>query len=279
METDVDCGGFCGSCEEGKDCKYDGDCATNNCAGGKCGPIYTCMNLKKDGSETDVDCGGPDCPGCPLNWFCVENNDCLSLSCSLGACIESSCDDGSLNQDETDVDCGGKVCPKCPDGKQCTTGLDCVSSSCKQGVCGECIADCTDKQCGNDGCGGACGTCGLDGYCNEGACAVGDGHCENDYDMEIILNGNDDDHDPAVQAAILCTMDQCLMDLTCIANCLEEGIGISEPCAGCYADVGLCAFTSCQNNCVMDSSSAKCVLCVEDGCLDDLPDCSGLIYR
>lgn len=71
----------------------------------------TCDYGIQNGDETDIDCGGPECPACP------------------------TCDDGIQNGDETDVDCGGPECPDCPtcdDGIQNgdETGIDCGGSNC-----------------------------------------------------------------------------------------------------------------------------------------------------
>jgi hypothetical protein len=49
----------------------------------------SCFNGIKDGTETGVDCGGPDCGACP------------------------TCDDGIKNGAETGVDCGGPDCDAC----------------------------------------------------------------------------------------------------------------------------------------------------------------------
>ena len=46
----------------------------------------TCYNGVQDGSETDIDCGGPNCPACP-------------------------CEDGIQNNGETGIDCGGPCQP------------------------------------------------------------------------------------------------------------------------------------------------------------------------
>ena len=88
---------------------------TNICISGG-GP--TCTDGVQNGNETDVDCGGPDCPACP------------------------TCTDGVQNGNETDVDCGGPDCPACP---TCTdetqngqeTGVDCGGPDCPPcaGVC------------------------------------------------------------------------------------------------------------------------------------------------
>lgn len=43
----------------------------------------SCSNLTQDASygETDVDCGGLECPSCDLNKSCKLSTDCLSLKC------------------------------------------------------------------------------------------------------------------------------------------------------------------------------------------------------
>lgn len=38
---------------------------------------------------------------------------------------------------------------------------------------GGCIPSCAGRSCGDDGCGGLCGSCGPDTYCNAGACVSG----------------------------------------------------------------------------------------------------------
>ena len=49
----------------------------------------SCFNGIKDGTETGVDCGGPDCGPC------------------------ATCDDGIKNGQETGIDCGGPDCEPC----------------------------------------------------------------------------------------------------------------------------------------------------------------------
>ena len=116
-ETDVDCGGSaCPPCGDGKACRMRGDCASGLClnnvciaSGGDAGAApdlsmaakdgdmaatssdmataMTCMDGKKDGQETDVDCGGPMCPKCDTGRKCVAAADCQSGRCSkVGQC-------------------------------------------------------------------------------------------------------------------------------------------------------------------------------------------------
>ena len=65
--------------------------------------------------------------------------------------------------------CAGKVCGEDGCGGQCGT---CAGKQdvCANGLC-VCQPDCTGKACGDDGCGGSCGTClGEQMACVEGAC-------------------------------------------------------------------------------------------------------------
>ena len=39
-------------------------------------------------SETDVDCGGDDCPRCNVGLTCTENDDCSSFTCVSSVCAE-----------------------------------------------------------------------------------------------------------------------------------------------------------------------------------------------
>ena len=95
----------------------------------------TCSDGIKDGTETDIDCGGATCPKCASGLHCLSGNDCLSGVCSGGICQVPSCSDGVKNGTETDVDCGGASCPKCTGGKNCIVNTDCVSNSCVTGHC------------------------------------------------------------------------------------------------------------------------------------------------
>jgi hypothetical protein len=83
-ETDVDCGGpHAPKCADGKTCVGDGDCATGYCPldTTKCAaPRYD--DAVKNGSETDVDCGGAGAGAVKCN----EGKACLVDSDCRGAC-------------------------------------------------------------------------------------------------------------------------------------------------------------------------------------------------
>jgi WD40 repeat protein len=106
-----------------------------------------CMfNGEQDGMETDVDCGGPDCPKCSGGKMCGGNEDCISQACVVfGDNVERCeppgfCFDGEFNGDmgETDLDCGGPcqgcINDQCNVMEECAEGLMCDIDN---GVCGE----------------------------------------------------------------------------------------------------------------------------------------------
>ncbi len=98
-ETDVDCGGPCPPCEEGKRCEHDDDCMTGFCANGVC-KVPTCDDGFQNQNETDVDCGGPNCEPCGAGKSCIVDDDCAGdKKCENGVCVTS--DEGEVCYAET----------------------------------------------------------------------------------------------------------------------------------------------------------------------------------
>ena len=111
------------------------------CLRGACDVLTTCSDARKNGDESDVDCGGTKCDPCAIGKKCIFNVDCQSNLCQNGIC-QPSCTDMIKDQDETDVDCGGSCPAKCSDGKRCGINIDCQSSRCDLST-KKCIS-CTD---------------------------------------------------------------------------------------------------------------------------------------
>ncbi len=186
-ESDVDCGGgTCEGCEIGQGCRTSADCMGDlscdpesaTCTSG------SCMDGVKSGDESDVDCGGTECPTCPTGGDCNEGSDCESGVCMGGACMAPSCGDGVTNGDE----------PCDPNDPNTPCNPDCTSPNCgdnevgpgedcdQGGETATCDANCTAVECG-DGTlntsageicddGGETATC--DGDCTPAEC--GDGY-------------------------------------------------------------------------------------------------------
>jgi mannan endo-1,4-beta-mannosidase len=112
------------------------DCVTGVCTGGKC-QAERCDDSVRNGTETDVDCGGPSCGKCAVDLYCVVNGDCQSGVCNgtPKKCQPPNCDDSVKNQTETDVDCGGICGATCVAGQACLSAGDCQSASCASGTC------------------------------------------------------------------------------------------------------------------------------------------------
>lgn len=124
----------CVRCVDGSDCASQICTDQETCAASGCG------DGAKNGSETDVDCGGGGCSPCPTGDACAKDGDCVSGNCAAGKCAPS-CTDGVKNAGESDVDCGGTKCAPCDVGQACGGGADCVTGSCVSGFCA-----CTGKH-------------------------------------------------------------------------------------------------------------------------------------
>jgi hypothetical protein len=133
-ETDVDCGGpSCPPCADTQMCKVGTDCQSKVCnpATLTCS-TPTCFDGVQNGTETDIDCGGPACAPCADGKMCLVGSDCQSKVCNptTQTCSTPTCFDGVQNGTETDIDCGGGTCPACASGKKCLVNADCVSGTC-----------------------------------------------------------------------------------------------------------------------------------------------------
>jgi hypothetical protein len=150
--------------------------------------VGSCDDDKKNGGETDADCGGP-CAPCGTGRTCTSGADCSTGVCALDVCAAPSCSDGVKNGDEGDIDCGGfdSNCDFCVDGRHCNVAYDCESDSCVDGVCA--APSCTDGSLNGDeadvDCGGTCPLkcasglgCFEDIDCVSGVCDINSGLCQ-----------------------------------------------------------------------------------------------------
>lgn len=126
---------------DGVPCSGDADCGPDQrCQDGACVPdsaTASCDDGRQNGSETDIDCGGPACPACADGQSCAADGDCQSGFCDAGSCSPQAdhCSNDSRDAGETDVDCGGADCPPCPLAAGCLADADCYSGLCQQDSC------------------------------------------------------------------------------------------------------------------------------------------------
>ena len=236
---DDGCGGDCGKCAGDLKCHASGRCVPK---GWTCNPQFYAA-----GDACDCGCGAydADCDdstafisGCGSLQKCGKTGVCEDKVPKAWTCAATSY--GAL--DACNCGCGAPD----PDCKQDTLGVvGCKTGEvCKDdGTCSTCTPACKDKECGDDGCGGSCGTCSSGGKtaCDAGKCV-----------------------DPCKPAPLVCKT----------AECGTDGCGGS--CGACPAwaacDSGQCkavplaeAATSCVNKCGSKADSG--CLCTP-GCKD-----------
>jgi len=143
-----------------------------------------CRNLKKDGDETDIDCGG-SCLDCANGESCRLDSDCVNDFCnSSNKCASPSCDDDVRNGRETDVDCGGN-CRSCDVNKYCSKDSDCKTNNCDASTekCAETVDSCENNRLDVDetdtDCGGSCPGCGVGEDCDSDSDCISTTECKN----------------------------------------------------------------------------------------------------
>ncbi len=256
----LDLNGLDASGEGGSDATTDGSGPHGDGAPG------SCTDGVEDGSETGIDCGGPQCLArCPTGGGCTTGSDCQSMVCDPTAfhCEAPTCTDGVKNGAETDVDCGGSACSPCGNQRGCDVASDCVSMLCAMM---KCIApSCTDHvKDGNEtdvDCGGPdCSPCATgDGCLAMRDCVSGD-YCASTMTC-------------AAQGALgaMCAADDacgsgnCVDDVCCdtpaascdgckacnlagsVGTCSNVPLG-SDPHAACTANAAMCEAETCQGD-------------------------------
>ena len=150
-----------GQCQAGQVCELDrGECV-----------VASCTDTAQNGNETDIDCGGSDCPRCAAGARCELPSDCLNDACNDGRCVPELCGNGTVDPDEA-----------CDDGgESATCDADCTPVECRDGVrnatAGE---ECDDGNASNnDNCTNECrlASC-SDGFRNADELDVDcGGHC------------------------------------------------------------------------------------------------------
>jgi hypothetical protein len=199
----------------------------------------TCTDTVKNGTETDIDCGGGACMTCQPGKGCAANGDCVSGVCTNGVCSMASCSDGVKNGTETDKDCGG-ACGPCATGGVCVVAKDCASGVCTGGVCQ--APTCTDivknqtetdVDCG----GGTCGKCAdskgcsLASDCQSAVCKSG--VCQVPTCFDGAKNATETDVDCGGGACNVCNV--------------GKACGAGSDCSTALCTGGVCtAATSCK---------------------------------
>ncbi len=248
-------------------CPAGGECRNGACV------FDTCSDSTRDGTETDIDCGG-DCPGCIPGKVCMVDGDCASRHCAQGFCQAPTCSDGLRNGGEGDVDCGG-ACPPCIDGRTCANGSQCVSGSCVMGVCT--AATCMDLVKNGDesdiDCGGGCPTACANGkgckqatdctseHCSQGQCAAA--QC-----FDGMKNGDETDLDCGGSCPGCAPMSPCVVNSDCASHLCNAGKVCTAPSCSDLVKNGTESGVDCGGSCPACGPGQGCA---------DAGDCTSLV--
>jgi len=183
--------------------------------------------------------------------------------CDRGGCIDDrSGGDSDCRPDRQE---GDSRCFECiPDSDILTVDL------CPDGEYVPCLPDCDGKECGDDGCGGVCGTCpGADDVCEEGKCNP---PCEPDCDgKECGDDGCGGVCGTCPEAAKICEEGKC--KAPCEPDCDGKQCGDD----GCGGECGECGpGTVCEENtCLECNVDCEGKECGDDGCGGYCGICTG----
>lgn len=145
-----------GSCVE---CVDDNDCSGSHASCLNNNTCISCSDGEKNGAETNIDCGGPDCEPC-MGMTCIKDSECGGGVCVDGVCCESSC-----TQTCKACNVPGKEgqCASLPSGTEDPGNCD-TTKACSGGFGAKCLLkngqSCADDgQCLSDNCALASNTC------------------------------------------------------------------------------------------------------------------------
>ncbi len=272
---DDDGGNVCDGAGECVECLNTEDCDANEVCdvpSNTCFPEQ-CFDGVENGSESDVDCGGPDCPGCENGDACVDFGDCVSQFCDNFLC--APCGDDGDCQSTDFCDSADNCVAKGDPGDSCGAPNECLSDECADGVCCDTACDGTCEACDLVGTEGTCtphpaGTdpeteCGASDSCN--GLAAPDTECSCD---DGIVNFNESDIDCGGGTCPTCADgDDCnngadCTSLVCDVTCQTPicGDNVQHVALGEVCDDG--------NNVDGDGCSANCLS--DETCGNDIID-------
>ncbi len=276
VSGDEGTGMMCGNgvCDPGEDCAscpVDCGCADGAvCKNGVCTQV---IEDARDSTQADDGVAGQDVPKD------VPGDDGTGMICGNGVC------DPGENCDSCPQDCGCTAGQLCYQGSCCTPktcadmGYECgqhqgnCGKTLKCGICTQhansycdangkcgCHADCTGKECGDDGCGGSCGVCPANEECNHGQCTC--------LDDKPRCNG------------VCCPKgDICYGQGCCTPkSCEEQGFECGQQSDGCGSNID-CGKCDEFANSYCDAGKCKCTPacdnkeCGDDGCGHSCGEC------
>ena len=206
-----------------------------------------------------------NCP-CKYGWTCIDDvcrKYCESFShCPEGYyCFEQGyCLPFGKIDPDCIPDCDGRECGNDGCGGSCGScpdGESCLSDQCVEGTC---VPSCQGKDCGDDGCGGICGSC----YTASGALApelcLAWGKC---CKQDCVGKQCGGDGCGSLCAECPGDSDVCIDGLCCTPDCDELQCG-PDGCGGTCGECTVCGQTCEDGKCLDTACQNK--QCGDDGC-------------
>ena len=229
---DDGCGDVCGTCPDPQVCTPDGLCETPVVCGDD-----ACDAAEEDCQSCPADCGA--CTGCEV----TGEPGCSGCTCEVFVCdfMPSCC---GVAWD----DMCAMLCEIGPDG------------------CG-CAPQCDGKECGDDFCGGSCGSCDINWSCIQGSCSPLPILCEVDADCLPYEDGD------ACNGTFHCDLDEsppwCKVDPAMLVPCqLPPDLSPFCNTTACDPVTGACPVTPTNEGGACDDDDLCTIddLCVEGAC-------------
>jgi hypothetical protein len=186
--------GVQGRCGAVRACVVDADCRERFGPNAVCNPLFGTCNVPTEavcqapcGLDSDCRCDGyvcnallatcvPSGPACSKTTCGVAGQSCCEgYLCSFGSCVSvKGCEAGCADREV----CDGATDRCVPDCRYvgCRGGGNLLCDE-RTGLCRVCTPFCGIRECGGDGCGGTCGTCGQGEDCILGACTAYEEPC------------------------------------------------------------------------------------------------------
>ncbi len=198
-----------------------------------CGPCTADCTGRTCGSDG---CGG-SCGTCTGGQSCNASGACV--------CSGTLCGGVCIDTDTDPANCGG-----C--GVTCAAGEFCAAGVCR------CSPDCSGRTCGDDGCGGSCGSCPSERMCNaSGACV-----CTSGTDCGGACVDTMTDPNNCGSCGTRCRgSTRFCVGGTCTAGCTPDCTGRSCGSDGCSGSCGACPMgQSCNTSgaCVCPMGTTDC---------------------
>jgi uncharacterized protein YkwD len=193
-------------------------------------------------------CGGNVCGDDGCGGSCGTCG--AGRTCAAGAC---ACASGT-------TDCGGTCVDTRTSAAHCGGCNNTCAGTCSGGTCmTACTPSCGSSVCGDDGCGGSCGTCGAGRSCMAGACACASGRT--DCGGSCIDTTSDPSHcggcGNTCAPGEACSGGTCACTPSCAGRtCGGDGCGGS--CGTCSAD-RVCSSGACACTGALDDCGGACV--------------------